>query len=409
MNPWTVSMVTAFGRGENLALALHDKGFNVNVYDLTAAFPFEYRRGTGPFPIPKQNFLGPHNTFLEASEELPKGLVLWLKDGPVEFGGAMAHFFVERFESFRLAVQNQSHSAFSSDWMRRFLRHWISPYHHEPWQSDQGSQFPVAREQCLVPRLREETAMGFDRFHNKEIYHKCHRLLDVQIEAGRLTEMEIDTGTPADGVSASGGSLAVRAPQWVWCLSSQETEFLNPQVAEAIFSSDIRRAEWLWMSLQGRCERGPWNDGFPKYCVAVNDVHLPWSYANLFMLEWLDKDQFQVWLKVPAEGVRDASKRTGWAAEVEQILNTRLSIAKWRIDPLAFAVCPHSLVFPDFMREWKEPGWKNWDWIAPETTARLDLGARFERETESYQRLLAWRNDQMKKQGARGDQALHAP
>lgn len=397
MNPWTVCMVTAFGRGENLALALHDKGFNVTVYDLTAAFPLEYRRGTGPFPIAQGEYLSATNSFFNAAEELPKGLVLWLKDGPLEFSGPMAHFYVERSEAFRLAVQNQTSPAFAADWMRRLLRHWVSAYHVEPWQADSGRPFPVASAQFLVPRLREEMAMGFDRLQGKDIYQKCQKILDVQIEAGRLTEMEIDLGTP----------VAVRAPQWIWCLSSQETELLSPTVAEVLFSRDIRRAEWLWMSLQGRCERGPWNEGFPRYSVAIDDVHLPWSYANLFMLEWLDEDQFQVWLKVPSEGVRDAVKRTGWAADVERILNSRLAIAKWRLDPLAFAVCPHSLVFPEPMREWKEPGWKNWDWIAPETTARLDLGARFEREVQSYDRLLSWRNDQLKKQGARGDQALH--
>lgn len=403
MNPWTVNMVTAFGRGENLALALHDKGFNVNIYDLTEAFPFEYRRGTGPFPIAQSAFLGAHEQFFKSCEVLPKGLVLWLNDGPLEFGGHMAHFFVEKHEAFRLAVQNQVSPEFAQDWLRRFLRHWISPFHHEPWQTDNMSQFPVAKTLSLVPRPREATAMGFDRFHGRDIYRRCQKLSDVQIESGRLTEMEIDSGGAASAPSA------VRAPQWVWCLSSQETELMNPQVAETLFSRDIRRPEWLWISLQGRCERGPWSDGFPRYSVAIKDIHLPWTYANVFMLEWLEEDKFEVWLKVPAEAVRDATKRTSWASEVEQVLNSRLAIGKWRIDPLAFSICPHSLVFPETMQEWKEPGWKNWDWIAPETTGRLDLAARFEREVESYQRLLSWRNDQLKRQGARGDQALHAP
>lgn len=398
MNPWTVNMVTAFGRGENLAIALHDKGFNVSVYDLTDAFPFEYRRGAGPFPIPKQAYLGAHEGFFSVTDELPRGLAVWLKEGPLEFGGPMAHFFVENHEAFRTAVQNQTSAEFSSDWLRRLLRHWISPYHHEPWQNDPGSLYPVARELRLVPRPREGTVMGFDRLHAKNMYHKCQKILDIQIESARLTEMEIDTGSP----------MAVKAPQWVWCLSSQETEFLNPSVSDTLFSRDVRRAEWLWMSLQGRCERGPWSDGFPRYSVAINDIHLPWTYANVFVLEWLDKDKFEVWLKVPAEAVRDANKRTTWSADIENVLSSRLGLGKWRLDPLAFAICPHSLVFPENMKEWRPPGWKNWDWIAPETTARLDLGARFEREMESYQRLLGWRNDQLKRQGARGDQALHA-
>jgi hypothetical protein len=390
-------MVSAFGRGENLAIALSDKGFNVSVYDLTDAFPFEYRRGAGPFPIPRQTYLPAHEGFFSSTEELPRGLVLWLNEGPLEFAGPLSNFFVENNEAFRAAVQNQASSDFSVDWLRRLVRHLVSPYHHEPWQPDSGSMFPIARELNLVPREREETLMGFDRLQSKNFYHRCQKIHDVQIESARLTEMEVEAGSV----------IAVRAPQWIWCLSSQETEFLNPNVADALFSRDLRRAEWVWMSMQGRCELGPWSGGFPKYSVAINDIHLPWTYANLFVLEWLDKGRFEVWMKVPAEAARDANKRGTWATEAEGVLSSRLGLGKWKIDSLAFSICPHSLVFPQNMKEWRPPGWKNWDWIAPETIARLDLGARFEREMESYQRLMGWRNDQLKRQGARGDQALH--
>lgn len=392
-------MVTAFGRGESLALALMDKGFDIQVYDLTDAFPFEYRRGAGPFPIPQQAYLGTHTQFFEESRALPRGLVLWLKHGPVEFAGAMAHFFVEHDEAFRMAVQNQPGADYKSDWMRRFLRNFVSAYHHEPWTEDAGVPFPVGKPLVLIPRAKELAVMGFDRLIGKPNYIRCQRLIDVQIESSRLTEMEIEVGKP----------IAVRAPQWIWCLSSSETEALSPAVADALFSRDIRRPEWQWLSMPGKCERGPWSDGFPKYSVSINDIHLPWVYSNMFVLEWRDKDAFEVWLKAPSETVRDVARRTTWAAEIDSYLNARMNLGRWKIDPASFGICPHSPVFPGVMQEWKEPGWRNWDWIAPETTARLDFGARFEREVQSFQRLMSWRNDQIKKQGARGDQALHAP
>ncbi len=399
MSAWAVNLVTAFGRGEALALALIDKGFEVQVYDLTEGFPFEYRRGTGPFPIPQQAYLGTHTQFFEEARALPRGLVMWLDRGPVEFSGPMAHFFVEHDEAFRVAVQNQNSADFKTDWMRRFLRHFVSAFHHEPWIADDGQIFPVAKPLVLMPRAKEVAVMGFDRLQGKANYIRCQKLIDVQIESSRLTELEVEAGKP----------VAVRAPQWVWCLSSSETEFLNATVAEALFSRDVRRPEWQWLSLPGHCERGPWSDGFPKYSVSVADIHLPWVYSNMFVLEWRDKDKFDIWLKAPAESVRDVTRRTAWAADIDKFLNQRMSLGKWKLDPMTFGICPHSPVFPAAMKEWKEPGWRNWDWIAPETTARLDFGARFEREVQSFQRLTTWRNDMQKKQGARGDQALHAP
>lgn len=399
MNPWAVNMVTAFGRGEALALALLAEGFEVSVYDLTEAFPGGYRRGYGPFPVPKGEYLDQHSIFFEEGEELPRGLTLWLKNGPLEFSGPMAHFYVEHEEAFRLAVQNQTSSQFEADWLRRFLRQFVSAYHHEPWLPESGSSYPVAKPLITVARAKEGPVMGFDRLQVKPNYQRCQKLHDVQIESARLTEMEIEAGKP----------IAVRAPQWIWCLSSQETEFLSPQVAEALFSRDIRRPEWRWLSLKGEVERGPWSDGFPLYSVVITDIHLPWVYANMFALEWRDKDRFEVWLKVPAESVTNLERRSVWAKEVEGHLNQRLNLGKWRVAPEEYGICPHSPVFPAAMKEWKEPTWRNWDWIAPETTARLDLGARFEREAQSYNRLVSWRNDQLRKQGARGDQAIHSP
>lgn len=399
MNPWSVNIVTAFGRAENLALALHDKGFYVNLYDLTDAFPSEYRHGTGPFPIIRQAFLGPHESFFDSLTELPKGVAVWPKTGPLEFAGPMAAYFVERDPAFMAAVQDQPQKAFNEDWLRRLLWHWTSPYHFESWGAGSGTRFPVDKPLGLVARPREKLRMSFDRFQGQPNYHRAKGLKDIQIESGQITELEVDVGRPS----------AVRAPQWVWCLSSQETESIHPPVAETLFSRDIRRAEWLWMSMPGEAERGPWSDGFARSSIVIDDIHLPWTHANMFILEWIDESVFEVWLKVPAEAGRDVSKRTSWAADVERILNNRLSLAKFRVDPMAYKVCPNSPVFPDYMKEWKPPGWKNWDWIAPETLSRLDLSARFEGEVQSFQRLMNWRNDQIKKQGVRGDQALHAP
>ncbi len=399
MNPWAVNIVTAFGRGEALALALIDKGFEVTVFDLTEAFPAPYRRGTGPFPIPQSDALENHALFFDEAQALPRGLAVWLNHGPVEFSGPMAHFYVEHDAAFRLAVQNQESPQFETDWLRRFLRQFVSAFHHEPWMIESGAPFPVSKPLYLVSRSKDAVVMGFDRLQGKGNYQRCQKLHDVQIESARLTEMEIEAGKP----------IAVRAPQWIWCLSSQETEYLSPSVAEALFSRDIRRPEWRWLSLKGQVERGPWSDGFPRYSVAVIDSHLPWVYANMFVLEWRDKDQFEIWLKAPAESVTNVERRTVWAKEIEQHLNRRLNLGKWHVEAENYGVCPHSPVFPTAMKEWKEPSWRNWDWIAPETTSRLDLGARFEREAQSFQRLVGWRNEQLKKQGARSDQALHTP
>ena len=401
MSVQRVNIVTAFGRGESLALALQNEGFSVGVYDLTEAFPFEYRRGAGPFPFVKQPPLQTHTEIFDQTQPLNRGLVLWLKDGPIEFSGPMARFYVEHHEAFRNAVQRTVGENFDTDWIRRFLRQWTSPYHMEPWMTDRGPSFPVDRPLGLIPRARERDAISFERLQGRPIdYIRCTQLKDVQIQSSRLIEVEVGTGSVT----------AVTGDQWIWCLSSLETLSLSEQVAEALFNRDIRRPEWLWISMHGDVERGPWVDGFPRYSVVINDVYLPWTHANAVMLEWIDKDKFEIWMKVPAETTRDPNQRLGWAQEVERLLTSKLALGRWKIDANAFSICPHSFVFSYAQREWAEPGWKNWDWIAPETAGRLDFTARFEREEQALRRITQWRIDQLKKQGGRkNDQAVHAP
>ena len=167
--------------------------------------------------------------------------------------------------------------------------------------------------------------------------------------------------------------------------------------------------EWTWISLDGTMKSGPWCDGLPTYSVVIGDIFLPWAYANTFVLRRLEGTRFRVWLKVPFERASHIDARRGWALGAENLLRARLPLADWSIDSGAWSRCPNSEVFPSSLRGELPGQWKNWDWISSETLPRLDLSARLEREATSFNRLIGWRNDQIKKQGVQRDHALHAP
>lgn len=399
---WQVNIVTAYGRGESLALELIAQGFKVHVFDVTDSLPAEYRRGVGPFPLAPGIHMPSQQYLMDESEPLKRGMVLWLREGPVEFGGPMAPFYQENHPSLkRVAGAERPSNHFSEDWMRRFLLDWASPFYREPWQVNQGTAFPALSEVRLLPATAEKNLCTFDRYVSAgHPFQFVQKIVDVQIESGRLTEIEIE----------SGQVTAIRAPQWVWCLSSHETHLLSPSVAEALFSRDVRHPEWLWMNFMGKCERGPWFEGFPEYLVALDDFHLPWVYANMFVMQWLNQDAFRVWVKVPTHASRDNTNRKKWASEIARLLNERFALGRWQIEDQKWSICPNSLIFSERVREWAEPGWKNWDWIAPETLPRLDMAARLEREAASLKRIVQWRSDQIKKQGPRNnDTSVHAP
>lgn len=396
---WQVNMVSAYGRGESLALALQENGFDVQIFDFTEALGPEWNRGLGPYPIAASAYL-PKNQVLDEVRPLSRGLTFWLPDGPIELKGGMSEFFTKKRRALQHLQQGPA-SDFEGDWLRRFMKIWSAPFQWEAWQAQPpANPFPYEDEIGLVPASKEARVLSFERFQTLE--HKilsCQILCDVQFEGARIMEFEIECGRRE----------AYRAPQWIWCLSSQETDRVGVEVAQNIFSRGIRKAEWHWLNFQGTCDRGPWSAGFPEYSVVINDLYLPWTYTNMMVLRWTDVDVFQVWLKVPALGVHREERRQEWVKEVRAQLEKRLPHAGWSLDGQAWSLCPHSPVFDPLDFEESVPAWKNWDWIAPETMGRLDFSARFELEAASFKRLKDWRTEQIKKQGVRRDHALHAP
>jgi hypothetical protein len=397
-----VNVVTAFGRAETLALALETAGFQVQVFDFSEALGPEWQRGAGPFPIQRKEFIPAQAPLLAESRRLPRGLTFWLKDGPIELGGPMMGFFENKYPFVKdLKSGRNSAGEFSETWLRNYMCHWASPTFHESWEpGDTRSLFPYNQELAVIPASLESRVMSFERYQTLELkYMQVQALHDVQFEGSRLVEVELDNGSP----------LAARAAQWVWCLSSEETEKLGAKVAQALFPRGMRKAAWRWIGFEGRTLRGSWSAGFPEYINVIGDVHLPWTYANHAILRWTEPDRFHAWMMVPAASATVGIRQQEWARDIETLLNGRLPMADWKLTEKAPWLCPNSPVFDE-----GEPGegamaWKNGDWIAPETLPRLDLSARLEREAKCFQKLVQWKNEQMKKQGARGDLALHSP
>jgi hypothetical protein len=399
-DPWSVTMISAYGRGESLALALKESGFDVQILDFTEALGAEWNRGLGPFPVATTAYLGKQEQFLSEVKALPRGMNFWLPDGPIELSGPMADFFNRTLPAVRNLHAKDSPD-FAVDWLKRFMKIWTSPFQLESWQASlPKATFPYADNIGMVPPTKEKRLMSFERYQTLEHkYLPSTTLSDVQFQGARITQLEAE----------SGHKSAYRSAQWIWCLSSEETDRVGVEVAQQIFANKIRRPEWRWISFDGRCDRGPWSKGFPAYSIVINDLHLPWTYANMLVLRWTESDVFQVWLKVPAVSTQSEVRRSEWAEEVRAHLHRRLPLAAWSVDSSKVSLCPHSPVYDLSSQEDSLPGWKNWDWIAPESLARLDLSARLEREAACYNRLVQWRNEQMKKQGARSDNALHAP
>jgi hypothetical protein len=400
MKGWQVAVVTAFGRGETLALELHERGFNVKVVDLTPAFSSSYHRGAGPFPIVQKSYLPAQRDLFKRTRPMTEGLTLWLKDGPLELNGPMTDIHRENSPALRAWKTGQRSSDFTQAWLVRWLNQWASPVYKEVWSKSDASYFPANQPLSLVPVADEARVMSFEWLTGMAVEVWSTRTIkDVRTENGRITDIEIENN----------GTRVVEADQWIWCLSSHETHMLAPAVADKIFWRGTIEPEWCWLAFDCTMKTGPWLQGWPDYSVLIGDIYLPWVYSNAAVLRRLEGDRLRVWLKVPFARAEDIDARRGWALGIENLLRSHLPAADFKVDSSAWQLCPNSLIFAEDALSQGGGKWKNWDWISPENLPRVDMAARLEREAECFERLIVWQSEQIRKQRGRRDTALHAP
>jgi hypothetical protein len=397
LSDWTVNLVSAFGRGETLALALHENGFQVKVLDFTSAFAPEYQRGFGPFPVVDKAFSIAQRELLNDVTAQTQGLTLWLGDGPIELTGPLASVHIHSHPEIQAWKTNSLSGDFSRTWLQHFLRQWTSPYFSESWGEALDTVFPA---ELALGDIPDQKFHGFERMKPKKIeVLNCSALRDVQLQGNRVANVEIEAGN----------SMALNAQQWVWCLSSSETEKMGKTAARKLFGREIFQPEWAWLSFGGVMSKGPWTAGLPNSVVVIGDVYLPWYYSNVAVLKRVDETRFRIWIKVPRSRAGDIDARRGWASELQRLMTQRLPLAAWKMDSGDWNLCPHSEIYPASLRGKRVNQFKNWNLIAPSMLKRLDLSARLEVEAETFKRLQQWRNQESKKQGGRRDHALHAP
>ena len=400
MSGWSVNMVSAFGRGETLALALHENGFQVRVFDFTAAFPQEYQRGSGPFPILDKAFAPVQREFLNEIELQPQGLTFWLKDGPMELTGPFAPVHIHSHPEIQVWKTEATGGDFSRQWLVKFLEQWAAPFFSESWSVFYDSSFPAEQPLGTVPADRQASIFSFERLRVKGIdVVPCTFVRDLQVQSGRITEVEFEAGS----------AMAVQAPQWIWCLSTHETSTFGESAAVKLFGKNISSPDWAWVSFKGTMHKGPWTAGLPQSFIVIGDVYLPWCYGNMAVIQRSDDLRFRCWLKVPRAGMHEIDARRQWSKDLEAILWQRLPMAEWKIDSADWSVCPHSEVYASTHQGARFTQWRNLHLIAPQSMERLDMSARLEREAMTFRKLLQWRNETAKKEGARSDHALHTP
>ena len=143
---YEVSVISAFGRGDLLASELKTRGFEVALIDVSQSLgERSIAELEGPFPLVRPSpLLASHLEWLmlRVFPEVGQGLCLWMNQGPVDFRGPLADFYLRKhpaaefFRKYsidwlqggqkRAEILKSLASDFSQSWMINFAHSFAS-------------------------------------------------------------------------------------------------------------------------------------------------------------------------------------------------------------------------------------------------------------------------------------------
>ncbi|RME15899.1 MAG: hypothetical protein D6797_05695, partial [Bdellovibrio sp.] len=322
-----VLLVSAFGRGNWLAMELCQKGYKVGLVDVSERLgrwtPEDWE---GPFGYSEASHLIDSQKHRMSEddyfEEVPEGWSLLLPDGPLDFRSILSPYLLEKYGITggikKVLQKGEEATTFHRD-EKEFQKWWIvelaqslaAPimnYFSEPLSF--FSPLYVRRPSRAGRRKSLEWLkdLGVSVFYDAQIK-------DISLR-GKLCE----------GVEVQAGrDELLRAQQYVWMLTSLETEFLSSQVTQKLFKS-VANPLFSWVryrfTLKGY---ESFMSYMPLHFILIEDIYLPWFHSNLLILQQTAQNEsVDVWVRLPSQYRFEKDYLENMAEEIKQLLEERM-------------------------------------------------------------------------------------
>ncbi len=312
-----VIVVSAFGRGNWLAAELVTLGFESHLVDVSEELgrwaPEDWEGPFGYFQTDSmtqsQRARLDTEDYAEAIED---GFVLWLKSGPLDLRGSHSQYLLESREigadvkeyilnydrlpeKRRKELRAKLHAKpFRENWFAALAHAFASPVSSSSYEylshgrpASLFSPYFVRR----VSRRGLEKSLAWVKSCGASVYQKA-KLKDLSIDSQQALSVEIN----------SDWSGVIHAQQFVWALSSQETERVNPSVSRQLFTAGPAPVEWVWLRYRVNLQCAQdLNETLPLKFAVIEDLALPWTHENFLMVQKTTiKETCDVWAKAPA-------------------------------------------------------------------------------------------------------------
>lgn len=408
-----VLVVSVFGRGLGLAARLIEQEVPVQLLDITEDLgktspedeegPFGFfQAGMNPTSIERLHQDDP-------PRNLEQGLTFVLSSGPLELKSPLTKNRLEKFgiqsEDFeslrefsgsRLNKKNIHRVSFEKTWLNQFAANWSSnSSDFVPCASLSGFSLPLATDFWMRavsrPGLLKSSEWGRRRgiTINQDL-----QILDLaKLNSKTLKAVEVRKRN-------SQTTEVMSFEQVVWCLTSAETEFLGTKLEEKLFPYGILQPKWVWTRFRFRVLPGSQREVLPAHSVWIDDLDLPWTHDNLFVLQQSPSaDLFDAWVRIPSDQRLQRSYLLEQQDKIQKHLQRKffaLDIQKAE-DPAASEKTYREMGPPRFplfdsreLLAFKNSNENNLNFHSPEVWSGLGWNALVDFEERLFQKLNQW-------------------
>jgi hypothetical protein len=308
-----VVIVSAQGRENWMALELMRQGKKVAVLDYSPKMSLWAPEDLeGPFGVFQSRQNQPSQMARLADEEpllnQDVGWVVWPKSGPVEMTGPLSKFQLDSLKQNESVLEYVRIADTKSDEEKSRLKSLMEhlPF-NQTWLAELSHQlastiYAENREGHLFSTPLPLFAPFFiRRLTRRGIANGRVRLLEsgvVILDNPGDIRFDINEGKIQLAVC---GDHPIKAKNWIWLLSTAETQFALPVAFGQVFPHGLLKPEWQWMRYRIKTEVSPQVAQLPDNFVLLEDVFLSWTHENLAIFQRTNRpDDFDFWIRVPS-------------------------------------------------------------------------------------------------------------
>lgn len=425
----SVVLISAFGRGNWLAAELKSLGIEVHFVDVTESLgrwaPEDWEGPFGYFQT--DELLQSQRARLDEedySEVIDEGFCLWLKSGPIDLRGSHSQYLLEKRDIIpevqeylnsydQLSAKRRAElkkkilgRPFHQQWFASLAHSLASPVYTSSLQAlHEGRPLPLFAPYAVrrVSRRGAEKSLLWVKGRQVNVYEKA-KLKDISIEGSKFLSVEIE----------SEWSGVITADQFIWALSSSETARIGNQFGVELYPNGACKPDWIWMRYRIDLDNAEANAALPMKVVLIEDLGLPWTHANLQLLQkTASHDSCDVWVRIPE--VHRFQKKYIEEIGVQIVEGLRARIAgtnprvvdmpqDYHYDEVALGPARFGVYDPVQLRKIKRRSLANLHFDSPELWDMLDWNGQFQHQRSVFENLKAWKMEvdrKIEKQKAR--------